>query len=434
MLNSLANFDADTFLSEYWQRKPCVIRGAFSQWENPLPADELAGLSCEIEGFESLNARLVLSPSPEQQQDTNAEWKVELGPFTIDRFDCLAKANWTLLVDAVDTAIPEVAALREAFNFIPSWRFDDVMVSYATRGGSVGPHFDRYDVFLLQGAGSREWRIGQNCDSESALQQNQPLTLLAEFEQQDVYRLNPGDILYLPPQLAHWGIALDSECMTYSIGFRAPSFAEVLEDFAHAAAYRYSEDQRYRDPANARTTAVGEIGREALAEVSQILNAAAHDEQFVAEWFGRLVTRRTAADLDATNGETEECAQDDVSNNCVEFSNLNAFREAINQAESIFKALDTRCAYLSNDALGEASNASCSLTDANNASSNSTIRFFLNGQCYNYSSEWSTVIATLCRDSQFAGDSFELWLNEDESAEQLMKWFNRGYFYIDDEP
>ena len=151
-------FDPQRFLDETWQRRPLLIREAWTDWSNPLEPDELAGLACEAE----VESRLVRHTAPGQ-------WELEEGPFAPDRFARLGDCPWTLLVQAVDHHVPQVAELIEPFRFIPDWRIDDVMVSYASDGGGVGPHFDQYDVFLVQGLGRRRWRVGNRCDDSAPL-------------------------------------------------------------------------------------------------------------------------------------------------------------------------------------------------------------------------------------------------------------------------
>src|SRR5690606_748288 len=160
------------------------------------------------------------------QQDD--EWAVEHGPLAEARLRRSGKAPWTLLVQAVDHHVPAVAALIEAFRFIPNWRIDDVMVSYAVDGGGVGAHFDQYDVFLIQGAGRRRWQVGAPCNADTPLLPNDDVRLLADFKAVDEWILEPGDILYVLPRIAHNGVAIGDDCMTYSIGFRAPSRADLI--------------------------------------------------------------------------------------------------------------------------------------------------------------------------------------------------------------
>lgn len=206
-------FDEQHFLSHYWQRKPLLIKNALPGFQNPLTPNELAGLAMD----NNVQSRIVT--------ECNGIWHLDQGPFDANAFQ--RDGRWTLLVQQVDCLVPEVETLREAVTFLPSWRFDDIMVSYATDGGSVGPHFDRYDVFLIQGLGQRLWKLGDFCDEDTPRLEHDSLNLLEAFTSQQEYLLEPGDVLYVPPGLAHWGLAV-GECMTYSIGFRAPAIGNLL--------------------------------------------------------------------------------------------------------------------------------------------------------------------------------------------------------------
>ena len=228
----------DRFLHEYWQSKPLLIRNATKQFANVLSVEELAGLSLE----EKIESRLV------QWDPKNHEWQLEEGPFSEETFASLPEENWTLLVQSVDQWVPEVAEILNRFHFLPRWRLDDVMISYAAPGGGVGPHFDYYDVFLLQVSGERNWRLGQWCNENSALRVDQPLRLLDGFEQSNQYLLRAGDMLYVPAGLAHWGAAEEEGSVTWSIGFRSPSAAELLVSAAERIAADIPESRRYRDP------------------------------------------------------------------------------------------------------------------------------------------------------------------------------------------
>jgi len=211
--------DRTIFLQDYWQRRPLLMRQALPPEVFSVSADELAGLACE-DGIES---RLVV-------ERPGRDWTLEHGPFDEDRFARLPDSHWTLLVQDVDKYLAEVAALLDHFDFVPHWRVDDIMISYATDGGGVGPHRDDYDVFLMQAEGRRRWRIGAGKDGDDDLLPDQPLRLLAGFEVLEDWILEPGDVLYLPPGVAHWGTAVD-ECMTYSLGFRAPRPREMVSDW-----------------------------------------------------------------------------------------------------------------------------------------------------------------------------------------------------------
>lgn len=274
----LGNMSTETFLREYWQKKPLLIRQAFPGFENPLSADELAGLSLE----EEVESRIVL-------EHGERPWEMRRGPFDEDDYRNLPERDWTLLVQAVDQFVPEVADLMKAFRFLPSWRLDDVMISYATPGGSVGPHYDNYDVFLLQGEGHRRWKLGQRCDTDSPLLDNPDMKILSDFELQEEWVLAPGDMLYIPPGLAHYGIAED-ECMTYSIGFRAPSHHEVLVHYTDFLGQYLNDQQRYTDADQVAVSDPAVVDDAAVERLREILLTAANDKQALAVWFGRFMT------------------------------------------------------------------------------------------------------------------------------------------------
>jgi len=270
----LAEFDPAAFLRDHWQKQPLLIRNPWAAWSNPLDPDELAGLACE-DGIES---RLV--------RRTRKDWKLEHGPFAAKRFAKLGKHPWTLLVQAVDHVVPAVAALVAPFRFVPNWRIDDVMVSYASDGGGVGPHFDRYDVFLIQGLGRRRWRVGGRCDAATPLLPHDDLKLLADFEATDEWVLEPGDILYVPPGFAHEGVAVGDDCMTYSVGFRAPSRAELIAGWCDDVLSRLGDDDRYADPDLMMQANPGEIAPAALARLHALVTEALADAPAFARWFG----------------------------------------------------------------------------------------------------------------------------------------------------
>ncbi len=280
-----ADFDRQDFLARVWQRKPFLIRQAWAAWRNPLAPEELAGLACEPE----VEARLVLRDKQ--------RWRLEHGPLRPARFARLPKRNWTLLVQAVDHAVPAVAALLDAFRFLPDWRIDDVMVSYAVDGGSVGPHFDQYDVFLVQGLGQRRWQVGPRCAADTPLLNHAQLRLLPDFAIKHDWLLEAGDILYLPPGYAHHGIGVGDDCMTYSIGFRAPARAELVGDWANAVIENLREDDRYTDADLALSDNPAELDAATLARLQGMVSAALADPAAFALWFGRHATARKYPEL-----------------------------------------------------------------------------------------------------------------------------------------
>ncbi|WP_199100056.1 cupin domain-containing protein [Dyella sp. ASV21] len=270
------------FLRDYWQKRPLLIRQAFPDFVPPIQPDDLAGLALE----ETALSRLIVH---DEKRD---RWKVKTGPLSEKDFASTPNSNWTLLVQDVDKWDADVAALLESFRFLPSWRVDDIMISYAEPGGGVGPHVDQYDVFLLQGIGQRHWAISDDPNAPSDFRLDVELKQLSVFEPTHEWMLEPGDMLYLPPGVPHDGVAFGGPCMTISVGMRAPSQAELTGDLADYLAERMSDEQRYNDPDLAPAKAVGEIDRAALARLKQTLPfAAGLDDATLIDWFGRFISR-----------------------------------------------------------------------------------------------------------------------------------------------
>lgn len=233
---------AEEFLRDYWQKKPLLMRGAATHLDL-VDGDRLAGLALE----EEVESRLV------QGADT-ASLQLAHGPFSESVFHQLPEENWTLLVQSVDHYLTEVSLLLDSFDFLPAWRLEDIMISHAANGGGVGPHHDPYDVFLVQASGTREWRLGQHCDEHTPLLPHASLKLLKDFQQSESHLLQPGDVLYLPPGLAHWGIARSNDCTTWSVGFRTPDLYEMLDQLlAESEADRKSV--LFADPQRSGTAA-----------------------------------------------------------------------------------------------------------------------------------------------------------------------------------
>jgi len=276
-MDMLGGLSGQEFLSQYWQKTPYLIRQAFPRGLFKISGDELAGLATEPE----VESRLVSS----------GDWTLRHGPFFDEDFAKLPDKDWTLLVQAVDHWVPDIAALFNAFKFIPAWRMDDIMVSYAVSGGGVGPHFDHYDVFLIQVEGEREWRIGQSCTDADDRRDDTDLSILARFDEQERWILKPGDMLYVPPGIAHWGTAKGDGCITYSIGFRAPSQAETLVDFAQFVAQNCSDFERYQDPdLDARTDSHRITGAD-IDRLQTMLVSLANDRDALSQWFGCYMTQ-----------------------------------------------------------------------------------------------------------------------------------------------
>jgi len=311
-LQLLGGLTAREFLRDYWQKKPLLVRKAFTDFESPIDADELAGLALE----EEVESRLVL-------EQGERPWELRRGPFTEETFAELPARDWTLLVQAVDQFVPEVAELLEHFRFLPSWRIDDVMISFAAPGGSVGPHFDNYDVFLLQGMGKRNWKVGQVCDSDSPLIPHADLRILADFEQSDEWTLEPGDMLYLPPRLAHYGVAED-DCLTYSVGFRAPSAAEVLTHFTDFLSQFLPDEERYSDADAEPANDPHQIQRDSLDRLKALLSEHMGDERLLLTWFGQFMTEPRYPELVSGEELTEEDLVDSLEQGAILIRNPSA--------------------------------------------------------------------------------------------------------------
>lgn len=277
------------FLAEYWHKKPLLIKSAMPNFTGLLSPDELAGLACE----EDVQSRIV--------EEINGVWYAKHGPFNDESFTALpdtpdAKHRWTLLVQSVNHYLPEASALLQQFNFIPHARLDDLMVSYAPDGGGVGPHFDSYDVFLLQGQGKRLWRISEQTDL--TLVEGAPLRILKHFDTAQEWLLETGDMLYLPPHLAHWGIAVsdgDMNCMTYSIGFRAPKHQELATEFLGFMQDKLNQDQLrlegiYQDADLALQNHPAEISANMIEKVGEILQKIQWNEADVAAFLGTYLS------------------------------------------------------------------------------------------------------------------------------------------------
>ena len=279
----LGGLTPQQFLDQYWQKKPCLIRQAIPGFVSPISPDDLAGLACEDE----VESRLLL------EKDGPAPWFLERGPFDEVRFSQLPDSHYTLLVQQANQLLPDVAEFLHQFQFVPNWRVDDVMISYAPLHGSVGPHLDQYDVFLLQGLGRRRWQIHSGDVRDVPRVPDTELDILAEFEAEQEWILEPGDMLYLPPNIAHYGVALE-DCMTYSIGFRAPSQQELLSAWVDDVASHLPDSLRYRDPQLRVPLHPGEIDATAIATVQQLLRQALTEDEAITHWFGRFITEPAA--------------------------------------------------------------------------------------------------------------------------------------------
>ena len=262
----LGGITAEQFLAEYWQKKPLLVRNGLPEIIGLLQPQDVQELALE----EHASARLI------RQKDKNPnEWHVKSSPLTKGDFQKLPKL-WSILVQAVDHYSFDLSELWKKFPFIPQWRRDDIMVSYAPKGGSVGKHFDFYDVFLVQGHGHRRWQLGQMCDANTTFVPNQPLKLLPEIDVQFDEVLAPGDLLYIPPGMAHYGVAED-DCLTFSFGFRMPNVAGMMERISDQFSANTLLQNPVVDIARKQMSQIGEISSTELSYLKELVLAQLQD-------------------------------------------------------------------------------------------------------------------------------------------------------------
>jgi len=378
----LGDITPSDFLKQYWQKKPLLIRQAFPDITSPISPEELAGLACE-EGIES---RIV------QEQGEEAPWDVRYGPFEEEDFTSLPQTHWSLLVQALDHHLPEVSHLLDEFNFIPNWRVDDVMISFAPEGGSVGPHLDNYDVFLLQVQGRRHWHINEDDYSEDDFIEGLDLKILSEFEAQEDWILESGDMLYLPPGVAHHGIALDN-CLTYSIGFRAPSQKELLSAYT-VSFNEHAKDTFYADPEIKLQDASGEIKSEDIQSLQNMLLSAISNKTEFANWFGHFITNNL------NDFEPEDDLLDEAT-----------FIDTLKQTSHLNRYGNIRFSYIKN---------------------NDTITLFYSGESILLSNSQLGLIEYLCSSHRLDCSELHGFKDNDFTLDILYTLYSAGCFYFDE--
>ena len=342
------------FLREIWHKRPLLIRNAIPGFAGLLSPAEMRQLACR----DDVESRLI--------QGSGSDWQLDHGPFRKSDFRRLPETEWTLLVQSLNHFLPEADALLARFDFIPHARLDDLMASYAVPGGSVGPHFDSYDVFLLQGQGHRRWQIGTQ--SDLALLDDAPLKILRRFKAEDEWVLGPGDMLYLPPRYAHHGVATD-DCLTYSIGFRAPAQRELVTGFAEFLAARLPAAARYGDAGMAPVQKKGEIDAAALERVRALLAPVLQaGDNALAVWFGQYVT-------EPKNPELAELLYDPPTDDSA------ALRARLAAGTPLERAAVSRLAFIAED---------------------ERLLFFWDGHCRILPNEARATVETLCEGYRYA--------------------------------
>jgi 50S ribosomal protein L16 3-hydroxylase len=272
----LGGMSVEKFLAEHWHKKPLLVRQALPNFGDWLDRNSLSELACQ----DNSEGRLV--------QFKRGQCQLEYGPFEAEALDALPKKNWSLLVSGINHLLPQGDWLLHRFDFIPAARLDDLMVSFAPPGGGVGPHFDSYDVFLIQGQGRRRWEI--SAQDDLTVVEGAPLRILQQFRVDESWELEPGDMLYLPPQLAHNGVAL-TDCMTWSIGFRAPKAEEIVNQFLTYLQDKLELPGMYSDPTLKHQKHVAEIPSAMLDWADKTIRAAARwDKSDITDFLGRYLS------------------------------------------------------------------------------------------------------------------------------------------------
>ncbi|MDC7711340.1 cupin domain-containing protein [Vogesella indigofera] len=274
-IDLLGGMTAETFLQDYWHKKPLLIRGALTDVGAPV---DLAWLT-ELSRSEDVESRLI--------EFKQGKWSLERGPFRPGRLRRLPESDWTILVQNVNHHLPHIADILWCFDFMPYARLDDLMISYAPPGGTVGPHFDSYDVFLLQVGGRKHWQISSQQDE--AFIEDAPIKVLKDFRMEEEFVLEHGDMLYLPPRYAHYGVALEPG-MTYSIGFRAPSAQELATEFLVYLQDRICIDGRYADPELRPPQEPARLDDSMVEQVGRILSQISWDRHTVTDFLGHYLT------------------------------------------------------------------------------------------------------------------------------------------------
>lgn len=372
----------EVFLRDYWQKKPLLIRNAFPDFESPITPDELAGLACETD-----TARIVI------EKGGKHAWEVRHGAFDDADFTNLPETHWTLLVNDTDQHLAELKAVMEPFRFIPDWRIDDLMISFAVEGGSVGPHVDEYDVFLIQAQGQRRWQITTQPAKPDNFLAGLDLRIMRDFEAEQEWVVNPGDMLYLPPNVPHYGVALN-ECMTYSVGFRAPSQAEMLENLVENLLEDPRLKQRFNDSERECQAHPGELTAGDMERlIDFVVDALPQDTQALQLWLGKYLSQPKV-----DNNDTLEPS-------CLSKAEL---IKLINRRATFEKAPGIRFLYFIND---------------------DEICLFANGTLHRAAAEQLQFIQYLCNTAIFKHNSYKTHLQNKNALELWRDLLEAGLLY-----
>jgi 50S ribosomal protein L16 3-hydroxylase len=293
------SISTEEFLADYWQTKPLLVRNAWPNFISPILPTGLKELACREDAL----SRLIL------ERGGDYPWEARFGPFEMDDFKDLPDSHWTLLIQHVDQLHPDVGRMLEAVDFLPNWRIDDIMISYAPGEGGVGAHIDNYDVFLLQGHGRRRWQIDTRPIEEESLVPDLDVRILADFEATEEWVLEPGDLLYLPPRIAHFGVAL-GHCMTYSIGCRAPSREGLLAGFLDHILSSLESERFYSDPGRSATNSPGAFDPQIKEFAKTAIQDFLTDGELFDRWLGQHLTMGTG--IESVDDQNKQMTLDNL--------------------------------------------------------------------------------------------------------------------------
>ncbi|MBA5687434.1 cupin domain-containing protein [Rugamonas apoptosis] len=376
----LPGFTLEHFLEHYWQRQPLLIRRGFRHFEDPISPDELAGLACE----EQVESRLVYR--------RDGRWQAEVGPF--DSYERLGEREWCLIVQAANHWAPEVQALVEPFSFLPKWRLDDVMISYSTPDGGVGPHIDRYDVFICQGSGRRRWRVGAR-GNHREFAAHEALLHTDPFEPIIDEVLEAGDILYIPPGFPHDGVTLEN-AMSFSVGFRAKSACDMFSALADHLIDKELGNELLEDAGRPLHTQQGRIDGADFARIRAQLQSVLDNEKLLADMAGGYLSRtKCQLDLQALESPYEE----------------HELAEAL-AGGALVRTGGLRCFYVD----GTVEQGVC----------------YVDGERIAFGPQGSSFVPVLCDHERLDGALLAPWLSQPAILAALTRWVNAGYWYLAD--
>ncbi len=375
------NLDLADFMKNYWQRKPLHIKGGFKDFVDPITADEIAGLAME----EDVTSRMVFRQGE--------EWHAECGPFT--EFKQMGTPGSVLLVQAINHWHDASGALSNAFNFIPNWRFDDLMVSYSTDKGGVGPHIDRYGVFIIQGQGKRHWRVGAQHAELQEFTAHSALKHCEAFDAVIDVVLEPGDILYIPPYCAHEGYAV-GESINYSVGFRAQDQKEILNDFSDYLLQQDHEFVRYCDPELQPRSEHGAITADEVNKLTELMSSLMADKTVMHDFLGKNYSK-SAHELDILALEGNEIVDYAI---VLDEIQMGSYLRKVGGLKTLyFPELDGVC--------------------------------FIDGERFEFDPSVATSMQMLCDKHELTAEELATLMEDKAFGKQLIKWVNTGYWYFE---